>query len=106
MPSAHIERKPVVAERFIRKQNLKKTKFVNILLQYQKNVYVDNLDDIVNKCNNTYHSTIKMKPVDVKSSTYIDFGRKNKDNDPNFKVGDHLRVSKYKNIFGKGYVPN
>ena len=41
-----------------------------------KNIYINKLDDIVNKYKNTYHSTIKMKPVDVKSSTYIDFDKK------------------------------
>ena len=71
-----------------------------------KNVYVDKLDDIVNKYNNTYHSTIKMKPVDVKSNTYIDSSKEINDEDPRFKIGDIVRISKYKNIFAKGYVPN
>ena len=71
-----------------------------------KNVYIDKLDHIVNKYNHTYHSTIKMKPVDVKSSTYIDFDKKNNKEDPKFIVGDHVRISKYKNIFLKGYAPN
>ena len=68
-------------------------------------MYIDKLDDIVNKYNNAYHRTIKMKSVDVKWSTYIDFLKKN-DRDPKFKVGDRVRTSKYKNIFAKGYVPN
>ena len=67
---------------------------------------INKLDNIVNKYNNAYHSTIKMKPVDVKSSTYIDFDKKSNKEDPKFKVGDHVRISKYKNIFAKGYVPN
>ena len=71
-----------------------------------KNVYVDKLDDIVNKYNNTYHSTIKMKPVDVKSNTYIDFNKETNSKDPKFKIGDIIRISKYKNIFAKGYTPN
>ena len=71
-----------------------------------KNVYIDKLDDIVNKYNNTYHRTIKMKPVDIKSSTYIDSSKENNDEDPKFKNGDIVRISKYKNIFVKGYVPN
>ena len=54
---------------------------------------------MINKYNNIYHSTTKMKPVDVKSSTFIDFGIENHDKDPKYKVGDHVRVSKYKNIF-------
>ena len=69
-------------------------------------MYIDNLDDIVNECKNTKHRTTKMKPIDVKDNTYIDFGKKVNDNDPKFKVGDHLRISKYKNIFAKGYTPN
>ena len=60
---------------------------------------------MVNKYNNTY-STIKMKPVDVKSSTYIDFAKENNEQDPKFKIGDIVRISKYKNIFAKGYTPN
>ena len=70
------------------------------------NAYIDKLDYIVNKYNNTYHSTIKMKAVDVKCSTYIEFDKKNNKKDPKFKVGDHVRIWKYKNIFGKDYVPN
>ena len=64
-------------------------------------MYINKLDDIVNEYNNTYHSTIKMEPVDVKDNTYIDF-----DKDPKFKISDHVRISKYKNIFAKGYTPN
>ena len=71
-----------------------------------KFVHIDKLDDIVNEYNNTYHRTIKMKPIDVKHNTYFDFGKEVNDNDPKFKVGDHVRISKYKNIFAKGYTPN
>ena len=71
-----------------------------------KNVYINKLDDIVNECNNIYHRTIKMQPVDVKDNTYIDFKREVNDKDPKFKVGDHVRISKYKNIIAKGYTPN
>ena len=70
-----------------------------------KNVYIDKLDNIVDKYNNTYHKTIKMKPIDVEDNTYIDFEEVN-DKDPKFKVGDYVRISKYKNIFAKGYKPN
>ena len=63
---------------------------------------IDKLSDIVNEYDNTYHSKIKMKPVDVKSSTYIDFDKENNDKDPEFKVGYHVRISKYKTIFAKG----
>ena len=69
-------------------------------------VYIDKLDDIVNKYNDTYHRTIKMKPVDVKSSTYIGSIEEINDEDPKFKIGNIVRVSKYKNSFARGYVPN
>ena len=68
-----------------------------------KNVYIDKLDDIVNEYNNTYHRTIKMKPIDVKDNTYIDFGKQSNARYPKFKVGGHVRISKYKKIFAKGY---
>ena len=76
-----------------------------------KNVYIDKLDDIVNEYNNTYHRTIKMKPDDVKDNAYIDSmelhsSKEVNDKDPKFKVRDHVRISKYKNIFAKGYPPN
>ena len=71
-----------------------------------KNAYIDKLDDIVDGYNNTYHKTINMKPVDVKDNTYIDFENKVNDKDPKLKVGDHVRIPKYKNIFAKGYTPN
>ena len=71
-----------------------------------RNVYIDKLDDIVNEYNNTYHRTIKMKPVDVKDNKYIDFKKEVNDKDRKFKVDDYVRISKYKNIFAKGYTPN
>ena len=80
--------------------------FYKYMTSVSKNVYINNLTDIVNKYNDTYHGTIKMKPVDVKSSTYIDFCKKHKDKDPKFTVDDHVRILKHKNIFAKGYVPN
>ena len=69
-------------------------------------MYIDNSDGVVNKYNNTYHSTIKMKPVDIKPSTYIDSSKEINDENPKFKTGDIFRISKYKNIFAKGYVTN
>ena len=81
-------------------------KFINILLQCQKHVYIDKLDDIVTKYNNTYHRTIKKKPVDVNSSRYIYFNKENSKEAPKFKIGCNVRISKYKNIFAKGYFPN
>ena len=71
-----------------------------------KNVYSDKLDYIIDDYNNTYHRTIKMKPIDVKENTYIDFEKEVNDRDPKFEVSDHVRISKYKNIFAKGYTPN
>ena len=71
-----------------------------------KNVYFDVLDDIVNKYNNTVHRTIKMKPIDVTSDSYAEYNEDFNKKDPKFKVGDHVRISKYKNIFAKGYTPN
>ena len=81
--SIHNERKSVVAERFIRTL---KTKIYKYMTSISKNVYIDKLDDIVNEYNNTYHRTIKMKPVDVKDNTYIDFKKEVNDKNPKFKV--------------------
>ena len=67
-----------------------------------KNVYIDKLDDIVGEYNNTYHRTIKMKPVGVENNTYIDFEKEFNNKDPKFKVDDYVRISEYKNIFTKG----
>ena len=103
MYSTNNERKSVVAERFIRTLNNKVYKYMTSI---SKNVYIDKLDDKVNEYNNTYHTTIKMKPTDVKDNTYINSDKEINDKDPKFRVGDHVRISKYKNIFAKGYMPN
>ena len=71
-----------------------------------KNVYIDKLDDIINEYNNTYHRTIKMKLIEVKDNTYIDFIKEPNDKDPKFNIGDHVRISKYKKFFDKGYTRN
>ena len=71
-----------------------------------KNKYIDKFNDIVDEYNNTKHRTIKMKPIDVKDNTYIDLGEDVNDNDTTFKVRDHVRISKYKKIFAKGYTLN
>ena len=71
-----------------------------------KNVYIDNLDDMVNECNNTYDRTIKMRPIDANKNTYINIAKEINDKDRKFKVGDHVRISKYKNIFAKSYTSN
>ena len=69
-------------------------------------MYINKLDNIVNEYNNKYHRAIKMKPVDITDNTYIDSIKEVNDKDPNFKAGDHVRISKHKNIFAKGYTPN
>ena len=71
-----------------------------------KKVYFDMLNDIVNKYNNTVHRTIEMKPVEVTSDSYAEYNEDFNITKPKFKVGDHVRISKYKNIFAKGYTQN
>ena len=71
-----------------------------------KNVYFDVLGDIVNKYNNTVHRTIKMKLIDVTSDSYAEYNEDSNKTNPRFKIGDHVRISKYKNSFAKGYAPN
>ena len=94
MYSVHNEGKSAIAERFIRTL---KNKIYKHMTSISKNVYIDKLDDIVNEYNNTYRRTIKMKPFDVKDNTYINIAKEVNDKDPKFKVGDHVRISKYKN---------
>ena len=94
--STHNKGKSVVAERFIKTI---KNKIYKHMTSISKNVYLDKLDDIVNEYNNAKHRTTKMKPIDVKDNTCIDFGKEVNDNDPKFKVGDHVRISKYKKGF-------
>ena len=103
MYSTHKEGKSVVAERFIRAI---KNKVYKYMTSISKNVYIDKLDDIIQKYNNKNHRAIKIKPIDVKDNTYIDFSKEVNDNDPKLKVDDHVRISKYKNIFAKCYTPN
>ena len=101
--SLHIEAKSVVIERFIKTL---KNKIHKYMTSISKSVYIDKLDDIVDEYNNAYHKTIKVKPIDVKDNTYIDSEEEVNDKDPKFKIGDHVRISKYKNIFAIGYMPN
>ena len=103
MHSTCNERKSVVDERFIRTF---KTKIHKYITSISKNVYINKLDDIVNEYNNTYHITIKMKPVDITSGDYFEYNVNSNDKDSKFQVGDHVGISKYKNIFVKGYTPN
>ena len=100
--STHNEGKSF-AERFIRTL---KSKIYKYMTSISKNVYINKLDDIVDEYNNTYHTTIKMKPADVKDNTYINANKEINNKDPKFKVDDHVRILKYKNIFAKGYMPN
>ena len=103
MYSIHNKGKSVFAERFIRTL---KNKIFKHMTAISKIVYFDVLDDIVNKYNNTVHRTIKMKPIDVKDNTYVDSKKEVHDKYLRFKVGNHVRISKYKNTFAKGCTPN
>ena len=103
MYSACNEGKSVVAERFIRAL---KNKIFKHMAAISKNICFDVLDKIANKCNNTVHRTIKMKPIDVTFDPYAEYNEDSNKKDPTFKVGDHGRISKYKNIFAKGYTQN
>ena len=103
MYSAHNEGKSVVAERFIRTL---KNKIYKHMTAISKNVYFNVLNDIVDEYNNTYHKIIKMKPTDVRSDSFAEYNEESNEKDPKFKIGDHVRISKYKNIFAKGYAPN
>ena len=103
MYSTFNESKSAVAERFIRTLKNKIFKYVTTI---SKNVYIDVLDDIVNKYNNTICRTIKIKPIDVTNDSYDQYNEKSNKKGPKFKVNDHVRICKYKNIFAKGYVPN
>ena len=96
MYSTNNEGKSAVAERFIRTL---KTKLYKYMTWISKNAYLDKLDDIVREYNNKYHTSIKMKPADIKNDTHIDFKKEVNNADPKFKTGDHVRISKYKNIF-------
>ena len=102
MYSTYNEGKSVVAERFIRTL---KNKLYKHMAAIGKNVYHDVLDDVVNEYNNTKHSTIEMKPIDVIDNKRVYIDEQNK-KDSKFKVGDRVRIYKFKNIFAKGYTTN
>ena len=102
MYSTYNEGKFVAAERIIRTLKNKVFKYMTAI---SKNVYFDVLD-IVHKYNNTVHRTIKMKPIDVTDDCYAEYNEDFNKKNPKFKVGDHVRISKYKIIFAKGYPPN
>ena len=104
MYSTYNEWKSLVAERFIRTL---KNKIFKHMLAISKNIYFDVLDDFVDKHNNTVHRTIKVKPIEVTNDYYAEYnGNLSNKKNPKFKVGDNVRISKYKNIFAKGYTPN
>ena len=99
MYSTYNEGKSDAAERFIR--TLQNEIFKHMTAT-SKNVYFHVSDKIVNKYNNTVHKNIKMKPIDATSDSYAEYNEDSNEKDPKFKVGDHVRISKYKNIFAKG----
>ena len=103
MYSSYNEGKSVVAERFIRTL---KNKLYKHMTANGKNVYYDVLDDVVNEYNNTKHSTIKMKPIDVGDNNKRVYVDEHNEKDSRFKVADSVRISKFNNIFAKGYTPN
>ena len=103
MYSTFNEGKSVVAERFIKTL---KNKIYKHMTTIGKNVYFNVLDDIVKNYNNSIHSSIKMKPRDVKNDTFVENIEEANEKGPKFKIGDYVRISKYKNIFSKGYLPN
>ena len=98
MYSTYNERKSVVAERFIKTL---KNKLYKHMTAVSRNVYYDVLNDIVKKYNNIWHSTIKMKPKDVGDDNFTKYVEESNEKDPKFKVGDRVRISKYKNVFAK-----
>ena len=93
----------VVDERFIRTL---KNKIFKHMTAISRNIYFDVLDDIVKKRNNTVHRTIKMKPVGFTSNSYAEYNEDSNEKDPKHKVGDHVRITKYRNIFANGYFQN
>ena len=103
MDSTYNEGESVVAERFIRTL---KNKIYKHMATVSKNVYFNILDNIVDKYNNKYHTTVKMKSIDVKCHAYAHYNVDFNEKDPKFQVGDYVRISKYKNIFTKVYTPN
>ena len=103
MYSTYNQGKSVVAERFIRTL---KNKIYKHMTAISENVYFDVLDDIVDEYNNTYRKTIKMKLINVKNDSFAEYNEKSNEKDPKFKVDDHVKISKFKNVFAKGYTPN
>ena len=103
MYSTYNEGKSSVAERFIKTL---KNKIYKHMTAICKNVYFNVLDSVVKKYNNTVHSSIKINPKDVTNSVFAEYNEESSKKDPKFKVGNNVRISKYKNVFAKGYTPN
>ena len=103
MYSTFNEGKSVVAERFIKTL---KNKIYKHMTTIGENVYIDDLNDIVKKYNNTVTRSIKMKPKDVTDDSFVENIEESNKGDPKYEVDDDVRISKYKNIFGKGYTPD
>ena len=103
MYSTYKEGKSAVAERFIKTL---KNKIFKHMTAISKNICFDALDDIVNKYNNTVYRTIKMNPIDVTSDSFAEYNEDSNLKNPKCKVGEHVKISKYKNIFAKRYASN
>ena len=99
--STYSEGKSAVAEKFIKTLKNKIYKHMTAVLKD-----FDVLDVIVDEYDNTFHKTIKIKPIDIKLDSYSLYNVESNEKDPKFKAGDHVRISKYKNIFAKVYTPN
>ena len=83
-----------------------KNKIYKHVTAISKNMYFNVLNDIVDEYNSTYHKTIKLKPIDVKNDSFAEYNEESNEKDPKSKVGDYVRISKYKNIFAKEYAHN
>ena len=103
MYSTHNEGKSVAAERFIKTL---KNKVYKHMTSISKNIYYDVLDDIFNECHNIYHRTIRIKPIDIANDSFAEYNEQSSEKDPKFKIGDHVRIEKHKNVFTKGFTPN
>ena len=101
--SKHNEGKSVIVQRF---NKILKNEIYKYLTSVSKNVYIDKLDDIINRYNSTHHSKTNMKHSDIKSNRYIDFIVEKSEKDTKLELGDHAIISKYKNDFAKVYIPN
>ena len=103
MCSPHNEGKSVATERFVKTL---KNKIYKHMTKIGENIYFNVLDDIIDKYNNTYHSSIKMKPKDVTDDAFVEYNEEPNKKYHKFKIGDYVRIFKHKNVFPKGYTPN